>query len=627
MFVWKIPDIKELPELSIIPAKPREYAVEYTDNYSIAIIGLGPKGLYSLAALQEQLTAKNVSARISIHLFNAHPCLAAGPNYDISQPEYLLINYSIEKISAWKSSELDGREKLTFIDWIEKHRTRSQPPKKGDFASRALVGMYLRDALNVILKRLPKQVEVKAYLAEVVDCIPTSDGKFRVDLNREPTNILMNYDQLMITTGHSFKPRALVNQAVPGRLIESVYPVESKLGEIKNHHSVGIAGLGLTFVDTLLALTEGRGGKFQQVTGALQYVPSGAEPRAIYAFSRSGLPMIPRNGSDSDRYSTSAHVLDLLNIVARKKGSIDFRADLLPIIKLEMENAWYQGIVASKGRGENWYKTFNFSELMSPFKDLNFNSSSEYEGAFTKLLASYLGEMGASPETSPLQLVSSVWRNLLPKITEIYNFGGFKADSLVDFQDNFLGRFNQISFGPPVLSIKKVACLLKHGLLQVVKLDQAGITAKPDGSFVIHTLDGDVKKVDYLLQASIAKNNFPAATNPLFRRLHEVGLATPFEKDSKVFSWPALSEEGHLVSQNGVITANITLYGTPTEGMTLDNDSLSRNINDFASPWAKKITTALNQPQAFKKYENRSANSTSTHPNSDYKTMDLSTSH
>lgn len=603
MIIWKIPDIKELPALSIITSKPIEYALESDENYSIAIVGLGPKGLYSLAALQKQLSAKQEWPKLSVHLFNAHPCLAAGPNYNIDQPEFLLINYSIDKISAWKSNELDGIDKLTFIDWLARHQNTSKTPKNGDFASRALVGMYLRDALRVVLRYMPDNVEVKVYQAEVTDCIRVEEGKFRVELKGEPANMHMTYEQIMITTGHSFKPIALTNQTVPGKLIQSVYPVDCKLADIKNHHSVGIAGLGLTFVDTILALTEGRGGKFSLIDNEMSYEPSGEEPGKVIAFSRSGLPMIPRNGFDPKQYSTSSEVLNLLKIVKRKQGSIDFRVELLPIIKLEMENAWFQAIVAGKCQGKDWFKMFNFSDLLDPFKDLNFSSNKDYELAFSELLDNYLEEM-ESPNNSPLEQVTAVWRNLLPVITEIYNFGGFKGSSLEDFHDNFIGRFNQLSFGPPIISMKKVACLLKSGLLQVVKIDKDGISSKPDGSFTIKASDGYANEVDFLVQASVAKNNFPISTSPLLQGFYDAGLATPYKKDSRVFSWPALDEKGHLISKNGNVIDEITLYGTPSEGMTLDNDSLSRDKNDFASPWAARVQTELNLAKSTVNYEN-----------------------
>ena len=54
-------------------------------------------------------------------------------------------------------------------------------------------------------------------------------------------------------------------------------------------------GIGLTFIDAVLSLTEGRGGTFERMPdGRLSYRASGGEPATILPFSRSGLPMAPK---------------------------------------------------------------------------------------------------------------------------------------------------------------------------------------------------------------------------------------------------------------------------------------------------------------------------------------------
>ena len=46
---------------------------------------------------------------------------------------------------------------------------------------------------------------------------------------------------------------------------------------------------------------------------------------------------------------------------------------------------------------------------------------------------------------------------------------------------------------------------------------------------------------------------------------------------------------GNPIDINGKVNIDFTFYGTPTEGITFDNDTLSRTRNDFASMWAKKV--------------------------------------
>ncbi len=59
--------------------------------------------------------------------------------------------------------------------------------------------------------------------------------------------------------------------------------------------------MGLAFVDLLVLLMEGRGGRFEDTPdGGLAYLPSGAEPR-IWAGSRRGVPYHSKISSHAAR--------------------------------------------------------------------------------------------------------------------------------------------------------------------------------------------------------------------------------------------------------------------------------------------------------------------------------------
>ncbi len=51
---------------------------------------------------------------------------------------------------------------------------------------------------------------------------------------------------------------------------------------------IGIIGMGLTAIDTMLYYTENKGGKFFRENKKLAYKPSGNEPAKLFALSRSG---------------------------------------------------------------------------------------------------------------------------------------------------------------------------------------------------------------------------------------------------------------------------------------------------------------------------------------------------
>jgi hypothetical protein len=73
-------------------------------------------------------------------------------------------------------------------------------------------------------------------------------------------------------------------------------------------------------------------------------------------------------------------------------------------------------------------------------------------------------------------------------------------------------------------------------------------------------------------------------------------LVRPFTNNNSGFYNPGsfdIDSKGRAYARGGPIQENITMYGTPTEGVTFDNDTLSRKRNNFASHWAQDIAALL----------------------------------
>ena len=78
-------------------------------------------------------------------------------------------------------------------------------------------------------------------------------------------------------------------------------PPTSTIHRSRPGQDVIVSGMGLAFVDLLVLLMEGRGGRFEETPdGGLRYLPSGAEPR-IWAGSRRGVPYHSKISSHAAR--------------------------------------------------------------------------------------------------------------------------------------------------------------------------------------------------------------------------------------------------------------------------------------------------------------------------------------
>ena len=113
-------------------------------------------------------------------------------------------------------------------------------------------------------------------------------------------------------------------------------PPTSTIQPLAAGQDVIVSGMGLAFVDLLVLLMEGRGGRFEELPdGGLRYVPSGAEPR-LWAGSRRGVPYHSKITSAAARRrrpaSRAFFTAEAVGALLAAPGELDFRAQLWPLI-------------------------------------------------------------------------------------------------------------------------------------------------------------------------------------------------------------------------------------------------------------------------------------------------------
>ena len=241
----------------------------------IAIIGCGPKGLYALDSLCEA-ARRRPRHRFTVHVFEPSAQPGAGPIYDPRQPDVLLMNFPAGMINAWT-----GGRGPSFLGWALRS---PKPVDAGDYVPRAHVGRYLFWSFERVVAQAPSNVRLIRHKASV-DAVKRNGNRWSVS----PANIAV--DHVLITTGHQDGFRH--GETETRDHIPSPFPIDQRLTQtaVPPNSTVCCKGFALTFIDTMLALTEGRGGVFSLSATGYIYAPSGQEPRRIAPFSRSGRPM------------------------------------------------------------------------------------------------------------------------------------------------------------------------------------------------------------------------------------------------------------------------------------------------------------------------------------------------
>ncbi|MBL4907138.1 MAG: hypothetical protein JKX94_06770, partial [Sneathiella sp.] len=150
-------------------------------------------------------------------------------------------------------------------------------------------------------------------------------------------------DKLFITAGHTRQRSSF--EAGHERVISELYPLPSSVEKIPTETVVGIEGMGLSAIDTIAALTVGRGGQFDRSTETrYAYHASGSEPK-ILLFSRNGLPYRARPDTTINirRHKAIFLTEEAISFMRTRtmNGQLDFENDVLPLLLNEMRAVFY----------------------------------------------------------------------------------------------------------------------------------------------------------------------------------------------------------------------------------------------------------------------------------------------
>lgn len=574
---------------------------------AFAVVGGGPKGYYAVERLVYALTQTKQLAEASIHWFNTDRWFGCGGNFRPDQPEFLLVNNSIGTIDA---AAISG-QRNPLAKWINRHRLAECPSATYvDFASRTLVGHYLSDTVSHFLLRLPAEADVQLVIGRVTDIVRVK-GNLRIQLVERGTaqELPVVYQSVMLATGHSYHQHhpgwAAFAQAVPNvDYIPNVYPICS-LNRIPAGKPVAIRGLGLTFVDTVLALTEGRGGVFREETGVgMSYRPSGHEPSKIFAFSRSNLPMIAR----SPLHTAKRYLLRFINtrwaakLRDQRGAEVDFVTDIIPVLEREMAHGYHRTAWRDFASDDTTIdcqiaalpddQRFTIDRLLFGTFPLLETAGESYHQRMLRYLKTGLAEAAKGERGSPLMAAVAVWREAVPIIRELYNHGGFSGDAHQIFLHRYYGALNRVAFGPPAANMKKIHCLAEAGYIHFPFSVPSQVRTDHQKEVFVISVGSSKAEARVFIDARIARPDLAAGNAALFTNLLAAGLATPMENGGFQPGCVAIAPSGRLLRGDGKPT-NIAVYGTPTEGATLDNDSLSPSCNDLATPWAEAVAASM----------------------------------
>jgi uncharacterized NAD(P)/FAD-binding protein YdhS len=517
----------------------------------VAIVGLGPKGLYALERLLDRAATTGSPAPIAIDVYEPCPTPGAGPNYDPRQPAYLRMNFAAGQIDMWwpTNRSVPHRERTGFVDWS---RANDMPVGADDFPSRARVGRYLADGLATVLRHAPPNARVTRRPTTVRAVSPRGNA-WRLDTNAGTAA----YDEVLVATGHDWSGGS------------TVFPVDRWLSpaRVPAGAIVAVRGFALTFIDAALALTEGRGGTFEP-TGhpySLRYRPSGDEPASIVPFSRTGRPMLAKPGPD---LAASIPVLETFAELACAQidalpAPLDLEAGLLPIIAATAACS----LVAARGYPQRSERSPAYVDEIAAWLTAACGGSAPASGLAPADEIERSLSIGAGLSPPDLQWAfGHTWRTLYPSLVARCGADGLAARSWPPFL-RLAREMERIAFGPAPINAAKLLSLVGSG-----RVDLSRVRGDTNGT----------RTVDVTLDAVL---DAPGARGELLGGLVERGAARvpPARRGIEV------TDDGTCLGRDGSPSLGLAAVGRPTEDWVIGNDTLSRRLHPEVDRWATRV--------------------------------------
>jgi len=548
------------------------------DRPSLVIVGGGPRGTGLIERIAANAPELYAGSGLDIHLVDPHPP-GAGRIWRQAQSPLLWMNSHAEDVTMFTDETVDMAgpvtEGPTLHEWAGiDGRT---------FADRRIQGAYLRWVHERAVASLPPGVTVHHHPHRALRVEGPPEGRQQVWLEGRPRPLVA--DLVVLALGHldaelDDQQSGLAAYARDHGLVHLPpdFTADSDLSPLAPGEPVLVRGFGLAFVDLMVLLTEGRGGRYDSDT----YVASGREP-VLYVGSRRGVPYHSKIGYDwtgerppLPRFFGPTEVNGLL---ARPDG-FDFRRDVWPLVEKELGFAHYHRLftVHPERTGVAWSvfeekyaavddpagraalvaaavpdpaDRLDLAALDRPLEGVRYDSSEAFQEGLRAYVERDLGRRHDPAHSPDL----AVFLGLLSVYGQLVRLG--------DVGPWWHGFFSYLASGPPGPRLRQLLALSRAGVLKFLGADMT--VAAEGGVFRASSasVPGFSVEARALVEARLPEPTVERARDPLLRALHADGAAETPEGLLRVD--PA---DGRLVDRDGRPHPRRFALGPYTDGRT-----------------------------------------------------------
>ncbi|MGV9704917.1 FAD/NAD(P)-binding protein [Streptomyces sp. NPDC003483] len=506
---------------------------------SLVIVGAGPRGTGVLERMAANAPELYAGSGLDIHLVDPYPP-GGGRIWRERQSPLLWMNSEAQDVTMFTDETVDMAGPVlagpTLHEWAALDGQV--------FADRQRQGAYLRWVHERTVAALPPDITVHHHPCRALRIDEAPDGRQLVRLEGRADPLAA--DLVVLTLGHldaelDPEQRELAAYARAHGLVHLPpdFTADSDLTALGAGEPVLVRGFGLAFVDLMVLLTEGRGGRYDGET----YLPSGREP-VLYVGSRRGVPYHSKIGypwtgerPPLPRFFGPDQVAELL---ARPDG-FDFRRDVWPLVEKELGFAHYHRLfTAHPGRTRMAWTDFeekygtgdgpgiralvasavpdpadrlDLDALDRPLEGVRHTSYEELQNG----LRAYIEQDLTRRHDAANSPDSAVFLGLLSAYGQLVRLG--------DIGSWWHGFFSFLASGPPGPRLRQMRALSRAGILRFLGADMTVTTAEGVFRATSATVPGATVEARALVEARLPHPTVERTRDTLLRALYAEGAA------------------------------------------------------------------------------------------------------
>ncbi|MFJ8004982.1 FAD/NAD(P)-binding protein [Streptomyces fagopyri] len=506
---------------------------------ALVIVGAGPRGTGLLERIAANAPELYAGSGLDIHLVDPHPP-GGGRIWREEQSPLLWMNSEAQDVTMFTDETVDMVGPVlagpTLHEWaaLDAHA----------FADRRRQGAYLRWVYERTVASLPPDITVHHHPCRALRIGAGHDGRQLVWLEGHARPL--GADLVVLTLGHldadlDAEQQELAAYARAHDLVHLPpdFTADSDLAALRPGEPVLVRGFGLAFVDLMVLLTEGRGGRYEGET----YLPSGREP-VLYVGSRRGVPYHSKIG-----YSWTGERPplprffgpDQVGELRARPGGFDFRRDVWPLVEKELGFAHYHRLFTAHPERtriawtdfEEKYGTGDGAEIQAlvasavpdpadrldlaaldrPLDGVRHTSYEELQTGLRAYIESDLTRRHDPAHSAD----SAVFLGLLSVYGQLVGLG--------DIGPWWHGFFSLLASGPPGPRLRQMRALSRAGILRFLGAGMTVTAAEGVFRAAGTTVPGATVEARALVEARLPHPTVERTRDTLLRELYAEGAA------------------------------------------------------------------------------------------------------